>query len=158
MFVVPDYSKYTRKQLEQVLVTVDAERFPDRVKAIEEAIENYPGSEGHLKELEVADDGFTSVLVRRLKFSTVVKVMTIGSVFFFVPFSIVMGIFSFFGASTVTWNGEHLTGFSGLLASPLIGVFLALVFGLMEGVFVGLGLLLYSKVRPVSIKFRPEQS
>jgi len=63
-----------------------------------------------------------------------------------------MGIFALFGFHTVTWNHQPITGVAGLLASPLIGAFVATVFTALFGVCLTFGLWLYSKMRPLTLQ------
>jgi len=65
--------------------------------------------------------------IQRLRGGTLFKVIFIGNCLFFIPFSVLMGILSFFGAATLKWNGQPLTGFASLIASPFIGVFITLL-------------------------------
>jgi hypothetical protein len=95
------------------------------------------------------------ILITRLSAKTVYKLFLIAFVFSIVPFSVLMGIFSVFGAGTVKWNGEAIVGIKGLIASPFIGLFLACIFTGMLGTLSLFGLWLYSKFRPLKICFLP---
>ena len=91
--------------------------------------------------------------IKRLTTGTVFKLLFIGSACTLIPFSLLMGVLSVFDASTVTWNGRHLTGFSGLLASPLIGAMLALVFSGFFGLCISVGLWVYSYFKPLTLLY-----
>lgn len=93
--------------------------------------------------------------IQRLRGGTLFKIIFIGNFLFFIPFSILMGILSFFGAATVTWNEQPLTGFAGLIASPFIGVFIALLFSVFLWVSIFIGLWLYSKFKPIELEYIP---
>ena len=91
--------------------------------------------------------------IQRLRGGTLFKIIFIGNSLFFIPFSVLMGIFSFFGAETVKWNGQPLIGFAGLVASPFIGVFVTLLFSAFNWVPIFIGLWLYSKFKPIQLEY-----
>lgn len=91
--------------------------------------------------------------VKRLTTGTVFKILGIGYACSLIPFSLLMGIFSFFGAGTVTWNGQPLTGIVGLVAAPFIGVFLALLFAGLFGLFLAFGLWIFSRFRSLVLVY-----
>jgi len=90
---------------------------------------------------------FRAVEIRRLSFPSVYKLVFIGLAFSLVPFCLASGIFAFFGAKTLEWNKEYLTGAAGLVAAPFIGVFITLVCTAILGSLTAIGLWIYSKVR-----------
>ncbi|MEQ9481484.1 hypothetical protein [Coleofasciculus sp. F4-SAH-05] len=91
--------------------------------------------------------------IKRLTIGTTFKLVAFGLLFSIVPFSILIGLLSLFGLSTVTWNDEPVTGISGLLVSPLIGVFVALFFTLWLGVFMSCGLWLFSTKQSMKLHY-----
>ena len=91
--------------------------------------------------------------IKRLATGTIFKILIFGSLFSIVPFSLLMGILSLFGASTVSWNGQPLTGITGLIASPFIGVFIALLFSGIFGLFLSAGLWVYSRFKPTVLHY-----
>jgi ABC-type spermidine/putrescine transport system permease subunit II len=94
---------------------------------------------------------FKEITVQRLSAGTLFKLAGVGLAITLISFSSVMGIFAFFGASTVTWNHQQLTGWSGLIASPFIGAFVAVLFTGILGCCMAFGLWLYSKFRPLKL-------
>ena len=94
---------------------------------------------------------FTEITVQRLSAGTLFKLASIGLGITLVLFALVMGVFAFFGASTINWNHQQLTGWRGLIASPFLGVFLALLFTAFLGCCMAFGLWLYSKFRPLTL-------
>ena len=80
--------------------------------------------------------------------------MAIGLLYSIVPFTMLAGLLSFFGpeVATVTWGGGPLTGFPALIVSPLVGLFLGLLFAAILGTMIAFGLWLYSKVGPLQIR------
>lgn len=94
---------------------------------------------------------FEAVSVQRLSVGTVYKLWWVGLTLGMVPVGVLFGVLSLFGFNTVTWNGQPLYGVSGLMAGPLIGVFVALIFTGILGSAAALGLWLYSKFRPLTL-------
>jgi hypothetical protein len=94
---------------------------------------------------------FETTTIRRFSFGTVYKILAIASGFSMVPLSMIMGLFAFFGAETIVWNGQHLTGLMGLIASPFVGLMLALIFTGFLGTLFACGLWLYSKFSTLEI-------
>ncbi len=95
---------------------------------------------------------FESTTIRRFSFGTVYKILAIASCFSMVPLSIIMGLFAFFGAETIVWNGQHLTGLMGLIASPFVGLMLALIFTGFLGTLFACGLWFYSKFSTLELE------
>ena len=94
---------------------------------------------------------FTEITVQRLSAGTIFKLSGLGLAITLIPFTFAMGVFAFFGASTINWNQQQLTGWTGLLASPFIGAFLAAMFTMLLGCCMAFGLWLYSKFRPLTL-------
>lgn len=99
---------------------------------------------------------FTTISIKRLSVASVYKLFAIGLTCGFVPLGVVFGVLAFFGAKTVTWNGDNLTGFSGLLVGPALSVMIAFLFTLVAGSACALGLWLFSLVRPVEITVKKQ--
>lgn len=96
-----------------------------------------------------------TLIIQRLRGGTLFKIIFIGNFLFFISISVLMGILSFFGAATVKWNEQLLTGVAGLVASPFIGVFTALTFSAFLWVSTFIGLWLYSKFKPIKFEYIP---
>lgn len=94
---------------------------------------------------------FKEITVLRISAGTLFKLVGLGLTLTLVPFTLLMGVFALFGASTISWNQQPVTGVSGLLASPFIGFFLAAMFTMFLGACMTLGLWLYSKFRPLTL-------
>lgn len=97
---------------------------------------------------------FETTEIKRFSFGTVYKILAIASTCSLVPVSILMGLFAFFGAETIVWNGQHLTGLMGLIASPFVGIMLALIFTGFLGTLFACGLWLYSKFGTLHIAYQ----
>lgn len=94
-----------------------------------------------------------SIIVQKLRTSTVYKLVAVGSVFGFLPLFVVLGILGSMGFSTLTWNNQPVTGFRSIIAGPLIGVVFTLMSIAVFGSAVALGLWIYSKFRPMSLEY-----
>ena len=90
--------------------------------------------------------------IRRLGTGSVFRLAAIGFSCSLIPFALLMGVFALFGFQTVSWNHQPITGVKGLLASPFIGLFLAVLFTAFMGAFLSLGLWIYSKIRPLTLQ------
>jgi hypothetical protein len=96
-------------------------------------------------------DLLTKISATRLSTGSIYKLWMIGLTTSFVPLGAVFGVFSLFGYDAVTRNGQPLHGFSGLLAGPFVGAFVALMFTALLGSASALGLWVFSKFKPISI-------
>jgi len=67
-------------------------------------------------------------------------------------FCLLCGIAAVFGASTVTLNGQHQTGWQGLLAALVMYPFFVLIFSCITWLFAALGLWMYSWFKEVEIE------
>lgn len=94
-----------------------------------------------------------TIAVKRLSTGTVFKVLLIGAACSIIPFSLLMGMLSLFGASTVIWNNQTLTGWAGLIAAPFVGAFITLVLSGLFGLFIAAGLWLYSRFKPLTLHY-----
>jgi hypothetical protein len=97
----------------------------------------------------------TTITVKRLRSATVFKLLLIGNLVFLLPLSLLAGVLSMFGASTIIWNDQVVTGLPALLVSPLSGALFALVFSVLGWVSVFIGLWIYSAFRPLQLEFIP---
>ena len=93
-----------------------------------------------------------SLLIRRLSTGSVFRIIAAGSFFSMIPLTIFFGILALFGLDTIKWNNAPIHGVSGLLLSPLLGVFMAAFFTAFGGVALAFGLWLYSKFRPLRLR------
>ena len=94
-----------------------------------------------------------SIVVRKLRTSTVYKLVATGAVFGVVPLFIFFGILASMGLFALTWNGEAVTGPRALIVGPLMGVMFALICIALIGSALALGLWIYSKVRPLQLEY-----
>lgn len=94
---------------------------------------------------------FTEMKITRLSAGTVYKLVAIGLACSLLPVCLLLGVLSVFGAQTITWNREHLTGLRGLAMSPVVALMLAGFGTLFLGSACALGLWLFSFIRPIRI-------
>jgi hypothetical protein len=97
---------------------------------------------------------YETITTKKLSTGSIFKLIAIGTLCSIVPLSIFMGVFALFGANSVSWNGKPITGFAGLAMSPFIGLFISFVFTALLGVFVSLGLWVFSKFRTIQIEVK----
>lgn len=96
-----------------------------------------------------------TIEVRRLRTGSVFRLVAAGAFGSLVPFFIFMGVLAAFGMNSLRWNDEPLYGLKGLLLSPLLGVFAAAIVTAIAGVGFAFGLWLYSKLRPLNLRYIP---
>ncbi|MDY0194826.1 MAG: hypothetical protein WC253_03930 [Sulfurovaceae bacterium] len=94
------------------------------------------------------------ITIRKLSTGTIFKLIAIGNLCSIILFSLLMGIFAFFGMETVYWNNKQLVGLEGLIASPLIGLFISLISTVFSGILVSFGLWVFSKFRTIEIDIK----
>lgn len=93
--------------------------------------------------------------VSRLRGATIAKLIILGSVIGCTLITTVFGIAGLFGAETVQWNGQYLTGLKGMLASPFVGAFIGIIFGMFTASLAYIGLRVFSLFSDVSIEYVP---
>ena len=79
-------------------------------------------------------------------------IISLGFGFFF--FFLLCGIAAAFGASTVTLNGQHVTGIKGLISAIIMWPLFSLFFSCFLWVFGVIGLWVYSFISPLTIEFK----
>jgi|SRR5580704_7644370 hypothetical protein len=94
-----------------------------------------------------------TLVIRRLSTGSVFRVVAAGAFFSLIPLALLFGVLALFGLDTVRWNNQAMHGISGLLVSPLIGLMLAAFFTAFGGVALAFGLWIYSRVRPLRLRF-----
>ena len=98
------------------------------------------------------------IRIKRLKAGSLFKLIFIGNFMFLIPFSILMGMFSLFGADTVKWNNQPIRGIAGLIASPFVGLFITIIFSILFWAAMFVGLWIYSKFKSIELEFiSPEE-
>lgn len=96
--------------------------------------------------------------VARVRGASIVKLIVLGSVIGCTLITSVLGFAALFGAEVLQWNKQYVTGIKGLLASPFIGAFVGVLFGLFSATFTYVGLRFYSLFRGVSLEYVPSNN
>ena len=89
--------------------------------------------------------------VNRLTAGSVYKLVFVGSASFFLPFSLLMGLFALFGAETVRSGDRAITGLGGFLAAPFIGLLFVLLVTVVLGTMMAIGLWVFSLFKPLEL-------
>src|SRR5262249_11790667 len=100
-----------------------------------------------------APDHIVALSVDRLAAASVFKLIGIGSLCSMMPISVVAGVLSLFGKTTITWFGRPRTGLAGLGAAPVVGLATCVTSTVVVGGLVAGGLWLYSNFRSVQIHY-----
>jgi ABC-type polysaccharide/polyol phosphate export permease len=94
-----------------------------------------------------------SITVKRFTVGSSFKIVLIGVSISMIAFAILMGVFALFGAQTVHWGQQPITGVAGLLASPFIGVFLAVIFSFFGWLGFMFSFWLFSRFGSMTIEY-----
>ena len=97
---------------------------------------------------------YETVTIHKLSTGSIFKLIAVGSLCSVIPLSIFFGFFALFGASTITWNNQPITGFTGLAASPFIGLLVSIICTAFLGLLVAFGLWIFSKFSPIQIDIK----
>src|SRR5262249_20608493 len=89
---------------------------------------------------------------------TLFKIIALGCAIFFMGFSLLMGVLAFFGAHTVHWNRESVTGLAGLMLSPFLGAMLALGFTLFGWIAFAVSFWIYSKFGSLRLDYVSDEA
>lgn len=93
--------------------------------------------------------------IKKLSVGTVFKLVGVGLLFSFVPFTILMGCMAALGMDTLFWNNQPLHGWVAIVSAPFIGLFLTAAFTLLIGSAATFGLWVYSLLGSISIAYKP---
>lgn len=94
-----------------------------------------------------------NLTIKRLSLGSIFKLTLIGLVVGLLPLMIVFGIMGVFGMETVKWEDEPVTGPAALIAAPLIGLLIAVIFTILLSPVMWLGQWLYAKYKSVTIRY-----
>jgi len=92
------------------------------------------------------------IRTKRLSGKSLFKLLFIGISVPMAIFIIICGIASLFGAHTVRWNYEPVTGAMGLVASLMMAPFFCIFFAGLMWIFFELGLWVYSWFRTIELE------
>ena len=95
-----------------------------------------------------------NITAKKLTKGSIFKIYFLGLAggFFFLFF--IFGISAIFGAETVKWEEQPITGFKGFIAAMLMWPFFSFFFAGSMWLISLLGLWLYSLIRPITISFK----
>lgn len=94
--------------------------------------------------------------VRRLTTGSVFKLVAVGLFSAWVPLMLLFGLAAMFGAGTVSWQGNEVSGVPALFTAVFAGVLMAGLGTLLFGATMALGLWLYSLLRPMELVYRQD--
>jgi len=100
-----------------------------------------------------------TLTIRRLSFGSVFKISAIGFGCILSPLTIVIGVLSYLGIEgfTISFNGQETLGPMILVHTAGMAALLPVWFGFCFGGIIFLGQLIYSRFRPIDIKYRIDQ-
>ncbi len=94
-----------------------------------------------------------SLEIARLRGASIFKIVLLGSIIGWTVFTSLFGVAALFGAEAVKWNEEYVTGAKGFLASPFIGAFIGICFGLVSAIAIYIGLRIYSMFQGLTLEY-----
>ncbi len=95
-----------------------------------------------------------NITAKKLTKGSVFKIYFLGLAGGFFVLFLIFGISAIFGAETVKWEGQPITGFMGLVTAMLMWPFFSFFFAGFMWLISILGLWLYSLIRPITISFK----
>lgn len=95
------------------------------------------------------------IVTKGLSAGSLFKVVLIGLGLSIGLLIILAGLLSIFGAETIEWNDKPVTGLSGFLLSLIMAPVFVGVFSSMIWLFLVVGNWLYTRVKTVTIRYRP---
>ena len=98
-----------------------------------------------------------TIIIRRFTVISLFKIVSIGCIISLFGFSLLMGLFALFGAHTVHWNRESVTGAAGLLQSVYLGGILAIAFTLLSWVGFAISFWLFSIFGSLKLEYIPDK-
>jgi hypothetical protein len=94
-----------------------------------------------------------TIVIRRFTAGSTFKLVAIGCIISLFGFCLLMGFFALFGAHTVHWNREYLTGTSGLIASVLFGGALVIAYMLIGWLGFTISFWIFSKFSTLKLHY-----
>lgn len=93
------------------------------------------------------------IRAKKLSKGSLFKLIFIGFCVPLVPFILLCGIASVFGAATITVNDRPVTGIMGLITSVIMCPIFCFLFTSIVWVMFAFGLWIYSKFRKIELEF-----
>ncbi|CAH6636348.1 MULTISPECIES: hypothetical protein [Pseudocitrobacter] len=100
----------------------------------------------------MSKDSSTNVTLKRIKPSSIYRLMLIGLGIPLQIFAVVCGVMGIFGADMVKWNNQPVHGILALPAAIFSALFVTVLFTAFLGSVACLGLWIYSRFRPLEVK------
>ena len=151
-----DYSRYSLQQLQEARRSIDPARFPlhfERLNLRIQELQSMPAS----SPPDTYSTGSTTFIIRRLKTGSVFRLVAAGTFFSLVPFCTLLGLLALFGSEYIKLNEEPVVGLKGLIVSPFVGIFFAVIVTALFGVMLAFGLWVYSQWKPLALDFVPAE-
>lgn len=93
------------------------------------------------------------IRARKLTKGSLLKIIFIVHCLTLLPFTLLCGIASVFGANTIRINQRPVTGFEGFVMSLLLGPFFCIFFSVFLWVIYAIALWIYSLFSPIELEF-----
>jgi hypothetical protein len=100
----------------------------------------------------MSKDSSTDVTLKRIKPSSIYRLMLIGLGIPLQIFAVISGVMGIFGADMVKWNNQPVHGILALPAAIVSALFITVLFTALLGSVICLGLWIYSRFRPLEVK------
>ena len=94
------------------------------------------------------------VVAQKISKKSLFKLLATGLSLGFLVFFSICGVAAIFGAETVHWNEEPITGLNGLITALLMWPFFSLFFTGFIWLVTVFGLWIYSFAKPVKVSFK----
>lgn len=99
-----------------------------------------------------------NIEVKKITKGSLFKLLFVGGLFGFFFLFIACGIAAYFGAETISVNGENVTGFKGLTSAIIMWPFFSAAFAGFMWLFMAFGLWIYSLFKPLKLSFVASQN
>ncbi|MBI2496601.1 MAG: hypothetical protein HYV75_01265 [Opitutae bacterium] len=97
------------------------------------------------------------IRLRRIKAGSLFKLVLLSSSAIFIPMIVFFGVLAFFGAKTVSFSGEHVTGLKGLITALIMAPFFTIFFSLFAWVGAYIGIRVYGYFWPLELEYVPAE-
>ena len=94
-----------------------------------------------------------TIVIRRFTVGSLFKIVSIGCIISLFGFSLLMGFLALFGAHTIHWNRDTVTGVAGLIQSVFIGGILAIGFTIFSWIGFAVSFWLFSKFSSLKLDY-----
>ena len=95
-----------------------------------------------------------TISTRGLSAGSLYKLLFIGLLTPLFIFGLACGVASFFGYSTVTFNGEHVYGLKGLIVGSIIGITLPVLMAAFLWCLIAFGLWVWTRMKTINLTLK----